>query len=154
MKKLNLILVMALGVFVFSGCDSMQEITPAKLQEETARVQPQVQDIATAVQGQELTGDELADWIALLQVGNAASTPFNPYAIPIGAGLTALSAILGAFARKKSIEADTYAKKYKAHKQGVELTMKECSASDISRVRLIESNLYENIGEARKNNGV
>lgn len=150
MKKTTIHTLIMLAVFTLVGCS----LTPEKVQKETGRVAPQVQDVVTAVKNQELTGNELADWIALLQAGNAASTPFNPYAIPIGAGLTALSAILGAFARKKSIEADTYAKKYKAHKQGVELTMKECSASDISRVRLIESNLYENIGEARKINGV
>ena len=154
MSKFNLFLVLALGMFVFSGCKQFSEVSPAKLQEETARVVPHVAEIAKAVESQELTGDQLQDWIALLQAGNAASSPFNPWTVPIGAGLTCLSAVLGLFARKKSVEADSYARKYKAHKQGVERTMKECSLSDKTQVKMIESALYENIGEARKINSV
>ena len=48
MSKFNLFLVLALGMFVFSGCEQLCEVSPAKLQEETARVVPHVAEIAKA----------------------------------------------------------------------------------------------------------
>lgn len=125
-----------------------------KINEEIDRVQPQLSQIAQAIQQQQLSGDGTQDWIALLQAGNAASAGFNPYAVPIGAGLVLLNVVFGVLLKKKSAEAATERGKYKAHEQGVERTMKEVSASDKPEVKAVEAQLYNNIGEARMRNGV
>lgn len=117
----------------------------AKINEEADRVQAQINVIAQALSGVLLSGDTTQDLIAQLQAANAASSGFNPYAIPVGAGLSILSLVLGWLARRN-------AKKYKAHKQGVAKTMKEVSAS--SELKEVEAQLYNNIGEARVLNGL
>lgn len=133
----------------------------AKINEEADRVQAQMTVIARALQGVPLTGDAAQDFISQLQAANAASSGVNPYVIPIGAGLSALSLVLGWLAKRKAAEtvvAKTETKavqaKYQAHKQGVERTMKEVSASSSAAVKAIETQLYDNIGEARVDLGV
>jgi hypothetical protein len=51
--------------------------------------------------------------------------------------------------KRKAAEAAAAQAKYKAHKQGVEKTMKEVSASVVAEVKAVEAELYNNIGEAR-----
>lgn len=134
-----------------------------KINEEINRVQPQVQQIAAAIKQADYSPDD--DTLMLLlkaaQAGNAASASFNPYAMPIGLGLSLATIIAGWFAareRAKKAQAEAaaaeYAAKYQAHKQGVERTMKEMSASESPEVRKLETKLYDNIGAARKANGV
>ena len=48
MKKTTIQILVMLALFTFAGCS----LTPAKLQEETKRVLPQVQDVAQAVADQ------------------------------------------------------------------------------------------------------
>ena len=153
MKKINLIMLF-LVILLMTGC----ELTPKKVQEESNRVAPRVQEIASAVSDQKLTGDDLADWIALIQAGNAASVPFNPYAVPVGAGLALLTAVMGAFAKKKNDEAKKSDAKYRSHKQGVLSTIKQIAASTDPQhgksAASFDKVLYDNIGKARANNGV
>ncbi|MBA7662577.1 hypothetical protein ES703_70606 [subsurface metagenome] len=89
------------------------------------------------------------DWVAMLQAANIASGEFNPYAVPVGVGLSLLSITLAWVAKRKAAEAAAAQAKYKAHKQGVEKTMKEVSASVVAEVKAVEAELYNNIGEAR-----
>lgn len=125
-----------------------------KVNEEVDRVQAQIDKIAQALQDVELTGDAAQDFIAQLQAVNAASAGVNPYVLPVGGVLTALSIVLGWIAKRNGAEASKQTKKYQAHKQGVELTMKEVSASSDSDVVAIEAQLYANIGAARSSLGV
>ena len=150
MKRKLFVITIVIAVLAFVGCN----LTPEKVQEETVRAMPQVQDIASAISGQKLSGDNLADWIALIQAGNTASAPFNPYAVPFGAGLALLSAVLGMVAKKKSSDASKSNAKYQSHKQGVELSMKELTLENSEQASRIDKIIYENIGQARQRNGV
>ena len=85
---------------------------------------------------------------------NAASAPWNPYAAVIAAALTILSTLLGLQLKKKSGEVVAVGKKYKAHKTGVEKTMKEVSVASDEKVKAVEGMLFNNIGEARGALGV
>ncbi len=129
-----------------------------RIDEEIDRVQPQIEDIAAAVKATQLTNDEIANWLAILQAANQASVPFNPYALPISAGLALAGFVYGLIKRKdandKKVEAEKSALKYQAHKQGVEKTMKEVSALGSEEIRKVEPQLYNNIGEARVALGV
>jgi len=155
MKRFTLSLICCVAVVLFVGCD----VTPEKLQEETARVAPHVEKVSTAIADQDLKGDDdFLKFVALLQAGNAASAPFNPYAVPVGAGLALVTAVMGAFAKKKNDEAKKYSAKYNAHKEGVELTMKQMKGSTepsyMREAGTFDQALYENIGKARAKNGV
>jgi hypothetical protein len=116
--------------------------------------QSQANDIAAALQGVQLTGDTATDWINTIRAVNTATSPFNPYALPVEVGLGVLATALGWFAKKKAADEATAQAKYQAHKQGVEKTMKQVSASDNTAVKAVEAQLYHNIGEARKANAV
>ncbi len=139
-----------------------QQAQLTKAQEEVDRLQPQVKAITAAVKNADYTnGDSLTTVLEAIRAGNKASAPFNPYSgiIEVVLGLGTL--LLGIFAKKKSDEAAVSADdaavalaKYTAHKQGVELTMKQVSASTIPEVKAVETKLYENIGAARVTNGV
>jgi len=150
MKKYLFSIVFIFTVLSTGGCN----VVPEKVQKEANRVIPQVQGIASAVAEQQLSGNEPADWIALIQAGNAASAPFTPYAVPVGAGLTALASILGFLAKKKNDEAKKFGAKYQSHKQGVELSMKELLLDNSQQATWIDKVIYENIGLARQRNGV
>lgn len=126
----------------------------AKINEEVDRIQAQIDIIARGLQDVPLTGDAALDFVAQLQAANAASSGFNPYAVPVGVGLSILSIVLGWLAKRKAAEAAAAQVKYQAHKQGVELTMKEVSASTDAEVKAVETQLYNNIGEARADLGV
>jgi len=128
--------------------------TIAKINEEADRLQAQIDVIAQALQGVPLTGEAAQDFIAQLQAANAASSSFNPYAVPVGIGLSILSIVLGWLARRNAAAAAKEKLKYQAHKQGVERTMKEVSASPTAAVKAVETQLYANIGEARVDLGV
>lgn len=126
----------------------------AKINEEADRVQAQVDIIARALTDVPLTGDTTRDFIAQLQAANTASSGFNPYVVPAGAGLSILSILLAWLAKRKTDEVGVVKTKYQAHKQGVDLTMKEVSASTDPKVKAVEAQLYNNIGEARASLGV
>ena len=126
----------------------------AKINEEADRVQVQIDVIARALQDVPLTGDATQDFITQLQAANAVSSGFNPYVVPVGAGLSILSIALAWLAKRNAGIAAGAKVKYQAHKQGVEKTMKEVSNGASPEVRDIENKLYTNIGEARVAVGV
>ena len=114
------------------------------------RLQATVQQVVSALATADYSENSgLVTLIESAQAANAATSPWNPYAIPIAAALTLLSTLLGIIARKKAAEAAAAQLKYQAHKQGVEKTMKEVSASDVPDVKNVEARLYDNIGAAR-----
>lgn len=115
-----------------------------KVSEEIDRVQPQVADMVAAIMAANQSGDDAANWIAILQAANQATTPFNPYVLPISLGLTLASLVFG-FVEKRN--ADKNQLKYQAHKQGAEKTSIELE----SKEKLL---LYSNIGDARNTLGV
>lgn len=125
-----------------------------KVNEEIDKVQALLDVMAQALKGVALTGDAAQDFIAQLQAANAASGGVNPYVIPIGAGLSALTLVLGWLAKRENKGKAKAQLKYQAHKQGVEKTMKEVSASSDSGVVGVEAMLYNNISKARADLGV
>jgi len=85
-------------LFCMTGCSSYQL---RDVGQELTEVQGKVASVAAAV-GKETYGpDETLNLLKALQAGNAASTPFNPYALPIGVGLTGLITMLEALRRKE-----------------------------------------------------
>jgi len=123
-----------------------------KLNKEIDRVQPQVAAIAEAIRTADISGNDLEAWVKMAGAANAASAPVNPYAPFIAGGLGILDIILAWFVKRKSDEAKANALKYQAHKQGVELTMKQVSLDD--NTKAVEEDLYRNIGNARTALGV
>ena len=119
-------------------------------------------NVAAAPQGAPYSdGDGLLTLLKSARAVNAASAPWNPYAAVIAAALTILSTILGLSLKKNAadasaaiLKADAAGLKYKAHKRGVEKTMKQASFSDVADVKKMETVLYNNIGEARAALGV
>lgn len=132
----------------------IDEQTVAKIEKvgrEIDRVQPQVAEIVKAIQETQLSGSDIADWIAMAQAANQASAPYNPYALPITAGLTLASLVFGFYERsqskKNAAEAEKNGLKYQAHKQGVVKTM-------ITQPVEVQAEMYANVGEARVDLGV
>ncbi|OHB60854.1 MAG: hypothetical protein A2Y12_10115 [Planctomycetes bacterium GWF2_42_9] len=123
-----------------------------KLQSTINAVQDKTQVIASAIKTAQYTNpdDGLTTVLQGARAANAASAPFNPYAplIEIGLGLAAATAT--ALAKRNAQKATEAQAKYDAHKKGVELTMKQVSQSTVPEVKAVETQLYENIGEARK----
>ena len=119
-----------------------------KINKEIDRIQPTVQEIANAMQeANYVDGDDIGNAIVAAQAVNAASAPVNPYAVPIGAGLTLAGLILEILRRKEKNEKETAEAKYAAHKQGAE-------AFRMRANKEVAVELYESIGKARERIGV
>ena len=85
-------------VLLMTGCTETQI---RDVHTELAEVQGQVASIAEAVGSQTYGPDETLNLLEALQAGNVASSPWNPYAIPIGVGLSGIIAMLEALRRKE-----------------------------------------------------
>jgi len=98
-KKLVCLFVMSI-VFLFcmTGCTGSQL---RNVEQELSEVQGKVASVASAVGKQTYGPDETLNLLKALQAGNVASAPFNPYALPIGVGLTGLITVLEALRRKE-----------------------------------------------------
>lgn len=127
-----------------------------KLSEEFDRIQPTLEDVATAVRDADyVDGETFGNAITGLKAANAKSAPLNPYAVPIGAGLTILGLIAEALRRKEKNGRLTETAKRQADKQGRELTLREIAAMPAQpSPELVKSLMYKNIGNARAHNGV
>ncbi len=94
------------GMFVLSivfllfmaGCTGSQL---RDVEQELTEVQGKVASVASAVGSQTYGPDETLNLLKALQAGNTASSPFNPYALPIGVGLTGIITVLEALRRKE-----------------------------------------------------
>lgn len=128
-----------------------------KLSEEIDRIQPTLENVATAVRDADyIDGDTFGNAITGLQAANAASAPANPYAVPIGAGLTILAGLAEIMRRKEKTAHATETAKRKADKEGRELTLREIASMDNATVtaEVVKERMYKNIGNARAHNGV
>jgi hypothetical protein len=127
-----------------------------KLQSSIDSVQVKAVQIAAAVKNAQYTNpaDGVTTALEGVRAANAASTPWNPYAPLIELGLGIAAAAATVIAKKNAQAAADAQAKYDAHKQGVELTMKQVSQSTIPEVKAVETQLYQNIGGARLANGV
>jgi|GEM_PF-2918319 len=122
-----------------------------KLQTSIDSVQAKTQAIADAVKNAQYTNpaDGVTTALEGARAANAAASPWNPYAPLIDLGLGIAAAAATVIARRNAQAAAEAQAKYDAHKQGVELTMKQVSQSTIPEVKAIETQLYQNIGQAR-----
>jgi hypothetical protein len=122
-----------------------------KLQGSIDSVQANMAAIATAVKNAQYTNpaDGVTTALEGVRAANAASVPWNPYAPLIDLGLGIAAAAATVVARRNAQAAADSKAKYDAHKQGVELTMKQVSQSAIPEVKAVETQLYQNIGDAR-----
>ena len=82
----------------FAGCSAYEM---QGLQTELNTVQSKVADVAQAIGKATYDDDETLNLLRALQAGNAASAPVNPFALPIGAGLAGIIALLEALRRKE-----------------------------------------------------
>ncbi|OHB57652.1 MAG: hypothetical protein A2Y12_20805 [Planctomycetes bacterium GWF2_42_9] len=124
-----------------------------KLQSGIDAVQNKTAVIADALKNAQYSGsDGLTTVLEGARAANAASAPFNPYAPLIEIGLGLAAAFAAVMAKKNAQKAAEAQAKYDAHKQGVELTMKQVSQSTVPEVKAVETQLYQNIGDARKTN--
>lgn len=97
-KYVCIVFLSMAGLFFMTGCTGYEiEQFDAELSE----VQGKVASVAEAVGKQTYGPDETLNLLKALQVGNTASAPFNPYALPIGVGLTGLITVLEALRRKE-----------------------------------------------------
>ena len=81
------------------------------------------------------------------RAANAVSAPVNPYA-PVIEGVLGLAAIVaGGYGLKQHKDKTLVAKKYTAHKRGVEALMRDSKAEDAKII-------YDAIGEERKKVGL
>jgi len=124
-----------------------------KLQSGIDAVQNKTAVIADALKNAQYSNsDGLTTVLEGARAANAASAPFNPYALLIEIGLGLAAATATALAKRNAQKAAEAQAKYDAHKQGVELTMKQVSQSTVPEVKAVETQLYQNIGSARKAN--
>jgi len=92
------VLLSIIGLLFMTGCTGYQI---ESLGNELNEVQGKVASVASAVGKQTYGPDETLNLLKALQAGNVASTPFNPYALPIGVGLTGIITMLEALRRKE-----------------------------------------------------
>lgn len=97
-KLVRLFVLSVLFLLCMTGCNA-SEIRD--VQQELTEVQSKVASVATAVGRQTYGPDETLNLLKALQSGNTASAPFNPYALPIGIGLTGIITMLEALRRKE-----------------------------------------------------
>ncbi len=97
-KYLTLLCLAFFGLLFMSGCS---ESELRHVESELSVVQGKVAAVAQAVGNETYGPNETLNLLKALQVGNATSSPFNPYAVPIGAGLAGIIAMLEALRRKE-----------------------------------------------------
>ncbi len=97
----NLVCMFVLSIiflFCMTGCTESQL---RHVEQELSAVQGKVESVTAAIGKQTYGPDETLNLLKALQVGNTASAPFNPYALPIGVGLSGMIALLEALRRKE-----------------------------------------------------
>jgi len=95
------IILTVFAMIAAGGCMEYDQREIEQVHSKVEQVHSKVADIALAVGKVDYQNDETMDILKALQAGTAASAPFNPYALPIGAGLTGIIAVLEALRRKE-----------------------------------------------------
>ena len=94
----TIVLLSLFGLLFFTGCNESQL---RQVNDELTEVQGKVASVAAAVGSTQYGPDETLNLLKALQAGNAASVPFNPYALPVGVGLAGIITMLEALRRKE-----------------------------------------------------
>ena len=97
-KYVRLVFPAVFGLLFMIGCTGYQI---ESLGDELSEVQGKVASVAAAVGSTQYGPDETLNLLKALQAGNVASTPFNPYALPVGIALTGIIPMLEALRRKE-----------------------------------------------------
>ena len=97
-KVVMLIILILLFLHLMSGCSNYHI---PRIDRELIDVQGKVASVVTATARETYGPDELVNLLKALQSGNTASIPFNPYALPVGIGLTGIITMLEALRRKE-----------------------------------------------------
>ncbi len=97
-KVIMLFVLFLLFLHLTAGCNEYQI---RNVERELTEVQGKVASVASAIGNQTYGPDETLNLLKALQSGNVASAPFNPYALPIGIGLTGIITMLEALRRKE-----------------------------------------------------
>lgn len=92
------LVVPCLIILLLSGCQGQQMYDIA---DEVNTVNSQVAAIAQAIGQASYNDNEMLNLLYAAQAGNTASAPFNPYVLPIGAGLSGVIGVLEALRRKE-----------------------------------------------------
>lgn len=116
----------------------------------------------TALIEQAAAGGQLSDELQLYADGIGAAAPYlgqyGAYAIILQLILNVVSAIAAARKNKEAkvnaAEAAAAQAKYRAHKVGVESTLKTIAASETTKPAAVAALMYDNIGKARAAAGV
>ncbi len=95
-KRVCLLALVCTALLFVGGCN---EAVMRRYYDNYSLVQSKVETIAQSISNMEEGSDETINLLRVLQTTNAASSPFNPYALPIGAGLTGLIALLESLRR-------------------------------------------------------
>jgi hypothetical protein len=85
----------------------------------------------------------IVETLDAVRAANAVSAPVNPWAVPIEGVLGTISLAIATYAATLKRKNSVVAKKYEAHKRGVESVMRESDA-DSAEV------IYRKIAEERK----
>ena len=145
LQEVSVVNTEALKTIGVVGDDTLAKVE--KVNKEIDRVQPQIEAVAAGIADVALTGETAQDVISMLQAGNRATAPFNPWSYATEGILAIVAGIAGYIAARKKKEAAESDAKYQAHKVGVEKT-----AITLPEDKRLE--LFVNIGEARKAKGV
>lgn len=94
----GIVLFSIIGLFFFAGCSAFEI---RDLSHELSEVQDKVASVTAAVGKETYDFDKTLNLLKALQSGNQASIPFNPFALPIGIGLTGIITLLEALRRKE-----------------------------------------------------
>lgn len=107
-KPVCILALVCMALLFVGGCN---EAAMRDFNREVTLVHSKVAEVAGALSNIEYGPDETINLLKVLQAGNAASTPINPFALPIGVGLTGLIAMLESLRRVEKGK-----RKYAEHK--------------------------------------
>ena len=97
-KYVSIILLSCLLCF---QCGCMSGMEMREIAGKVNTVGKSVSGVAGAIEHAAEANDEVIGILKAIRAGNTASAPFNPYALPIGAGLSGIIALLEALRRKE-----------------------------------------------------
>ena len=98
-RKYASVILLSGMLLLHSGCLSSYEMRDIAGKVNT--VGQNVSTVAGAIEQAADDNDEVITILKTIRAGNTASAPFNPYALPIGAGLSGIIALLEALRRKE-----------------------------------------------------
>lgn len=101
LKWLIITALTSIVLSVVSLCGGCQEYELRHITDEVGVINSRVAEVAQAVGRADYDDDEMLNLLRAIEAGNIVSSPWNPYTLPIGAGLTGIIALLEALRRKE-----------------------------------------------------